>query len=165
MKTFLVAALLLAGCSSSATSTPGSPAPGSRAAVPSRKVTIPEPELAIHQMIGPREQNFPEGDVEVKLELRIGNRASVPITLRRIEIQTVNPQGGAYTLNRAAYYFKLAIQPGEAGVAPFWARATAYGRSMRDSEPVTIRGVIDYETPDGHYNQIFVRELSQDPND
>lgn len=103
--------------------------------------------------------------MEVKLELRVGNRASVPITLRRVEIQTVNPQGGAYTLDRAAYYFKLAIQPAEAGVAPFWARAVGYGRSMRDTEPVTIRGVIDYETPGGHYNQIFVRELSQDPND
>lgn len=161
MKPFLIAALLLAGCSSSTTHG-GSP---SRTAVPSVRVTIPEPELEIHQVVGPRQQNFLEGEMEVKLELRIGNRASVPITLRRIEIQTVNPEGGAYTLNRAAYYFKLAIQPSEAGVAPFWARAVGYGRGMRDSEPVTIRGVIDYETPGGHYNQIFVRELSQDPND
>ena len=163
MKSLLFGMLLLAGCSS-ATTPEASPA-SQKKTVPAVKVRIPEPRLEIRQLVGPREQNFPEGEIEVKLELRIGNRADVPITLRRIEIQTVNPQGGAFTLERAAYYFTKSIQPAGSAEAAFWARAISYGRSMRDSEPVTIRGVIDYETPGGHYNQIFVRELSQYPGD
>lgn len=164
MKFLALTALLLTGCCS-VTSTTGSPSAASSPRVAPVKVTIPEPDLEIRQIVGPREQNFPEGDMEVKLELRIGNRSKVPITLRRIEIQTVNPQGGAYTLNPRAYYFKRTFQPSETGTAPFWVHAVGYGRSMRDSEPVTIRGVIDFETPGGHYNQIFVRELSQYRND
>lgn len=157
MKQLVFGVLLLSACSSS--STPG--ASSGTAASTAAKIKIAEPSLEIVQLVGPGDQNFPDGDMEVKLQLRIGNRADVPITLRRIEIQTVNPQGGAFTLDRAAYYFKKTIQPQASGEASFWARAVGYGRSMRDTEPVTIRGVIDYEVPGGHYNQIFVRELSQ----
>lgn len=157
MKHLLFGVLLLSACSSSTTTATSSAA----GTATSAKVKIAEPSLEIVQLVGPGDQNFPEGDMEVKLQLQIGNRAGVPITLRRIEIQTVNPQGGAFTLNRASYYFKTTIQPNGTGEASFWARAEGYGRSMRDTEPVTIRGVIDYEVPGGHYNQIFVRELSQ----
>lgn len=160
MKRLLFGALLAVSCSSSTTPAV-SPSSSGTAAPKAVKVRIAEPDLEIRQLVGPRDQNFPEGDMEVKLALRIGNRAEVPITLRRIEIQTVNPEGGAFSLTRASYYFKKTIEPNATGEAPFWARAVGYGRSTRDTEPVTIRGVIDYETPGGHYNQVFVRELSQ----
>lgn len=161
MQRLLLATLLLVACSSSTTAVTSPSAVAPAKTPPAGKVRIAEPVLEIRQLVGPREQNFPEGDMEVKIELRIGNRANVPITLRRIEIQTVNPEGGAFTVTPRAYYFHKTIEPGGVASAPFWARAVGYGRSARDTEPVTIRGVVDYETPGGHYNQIFVRELSQ----
>jgi hypothetical protein len=152
MKSFLaVFAIALAACSSSAPATPR------------QKARIPEPDFEIRQVVGPAELNYEEGNVEVKFRLDIGNRAGVPIKLSRLEIVTVNPEGGAYTLDsrHRAYYFNKTIDPGQKGTVEFWAKAYAYGRSARENEPVTVRGTLYYETPNGYYNQVFVKEIGQ----
>jgi hypothetical protein len=153
MRRFLLLAVLLAACSSSAPST--SQTSGS-------KSKVPTPEIGIEQENGPMEQGFPYGAFEVKYALEIGNRADVPMTLKRITIQTVNPAGGAYTLRAPYdYYFNRAIPPKSAATVEFWAKAYGYGRSMRDTEPVTLKGVVYFQTADGYVNQVFIRELPQ----
>ena len=57
----------------------------------------PTPELQFVQLSGPAEQNYPPGDIEVQYGMRIANRSSEPITLRRIEIRSVG-LGGPYRL-------------------------------------------------------------------
>jgi hypothetical protein len=153
MRTLLLAAALAAiACSSSA---PGTP---------KQKAEIPPPDFEIRQLVGPRQLNYEEGPIEVKYRLDIGDRAEVPITLSRLEIVTINPEGGAYTLDasRRAYYFHRMIKPHEHAVVDFWAKAYGYGRSSRDNEPVTVRGTLYFETPNGYYNQVFVKELGQE---
>ena len=105
------------------------------------------------------ELNYEEGNIEVKFRLDIGNRAGIPIKLSRLEIVTVNPDGGAYTLDsrHRAYYFNKTIDPHQNGTVEFWAKAYGYGRSPRENEPVTVRGTLYYETPNG-YLQPGVRE-------
>lgn len=150
MRRFLVFSLLLTACSSSAPQASG----------PKAKIT--EPALNIEQLRGPAEEGFPYGGFEVKYQLDIANHADVPLTLKRITIGTVNPEGGAYTLRSPHdYYFNKTIPAGAEEQIEFWAKAYGYGRSMRDTEPVTVRGVVYYQTPSGYYNQVFVRELSQ----
>ena len=146
-----LAAIALAACSSSAPATP------------KQKARIPEPEFEIRQIVGPPELNYEEGNIEVKFRLDIGNRADVPIKLSRLEIATVNPDGGAYTLDsrHRAYYFHTTIDPHQSGTVEFWAKAYGYGRSTRENEPVTVRGTLSYETPNGYYNQVFVKEIGQ----
>jgi hypothetical protein len=154
MRTLLAAAaIVLAACSSS---TP---------AAPKQKAQIPAPDFEIRQLVGPHELNYEEGPIEVKFRLDIGDRADVPITLSRVEIVTVNPQGGAYTLDSGhrAYYFRKVINPHETGAVEFWAKAYGYGRSTRENEPVTIRGTLYFETPNGYYNEVFVKEIGQYP--
>ncbi len=149
----IVAAVALAACSSSAP------------AAPKQKANIPDPEFEIRQIVGPAEQNYDEGPIEVKFRLDIGNRADIPITLARIEIVTVNPPGGAYTLDNShrVYYFRRKIDPRQTASIEFWARAIGYGESMRDSEPVTVRGTLYFESPDGYLRHVFVKELGQYP--
>jgi hypothetical protein len=146
-----LAAIVLAACSSSSPATP------------KQKASIPEPEFELRQLIGPPELNYEEGNIEVKFRLDIGNRADVPITLSRVEMVTVNPPGGAYTLDsrRRAYYFRKTIDPHQSVTVEFWAKAIGYGRGRRDSEPVTIRGMLYYEIPNGYYRQVFVKEIGQ----
>ncbi len=154
MRTLLVVAFaVLTACSSSAPATP------------KQKASIPAPEFEIRQLIGPAQLNYEEGNIEVKFRLDIGNHADVPITLSRIEIVTVNPEGGAYSLdsNRRAYYFHKVIAPQQTGFAEFWARAYSYGRSTRENEPVTVRGTLYFETPNGYYDLVFVKEIGQYP--
>ena len=148
---FAAAALAAVACSSSGPATP------------KQKAEIPQPDFEIRQLVGPAELNYEEGAIEVKYRLDIGNRAAVPITLSRLEIVTVNPEGGAYTLDprHRAYYFHKAINPHENAAVDFWAKAYAYGRNSRENEPVTVRGTLYFETPNGYYNQVFVKEIGQ----
>jgi hypothetical protein len=148
----LVALLLLAACSSS------TPSNGPKA-------NVPRPEFAIEQMFGPAEAGFPTGPFEVQYRLEIANRADESLTLRRITINTVNPEGGAYSLTSPHdYYFNKQIAPKSTDAIDFWVKAYGYGRSMRDTEPVTIRGVAYFQAASGGYlNQVFIRELRQQP--
>jgi hypothetical protein len=133
--------------------------------VPKLKAEIPAPEFEIRQLVGPAELNYEEGAIEVKFRLDIGNRAGIPMTLRRIEIRTVNPEGGAYTLDPShrAYYFNKTINPQEKATVDFWAKAYAYGRSTRENEPVSVRGTLYFQTPNGYYDHVFVTEIGQYP--
>ena len=145
----VVALLVLAACSSSQPSGP--------------QAKVPQPQFAIAQVFGPFEAGFPYGPMEVQYRFEIANRADEVLTLKRITISTVNPEGGAYSLVAPHdYYFNKQFAPKSSDALEFWARAYAYGRSMRDSEPVTIRGVMYFQAASGGYvNQIFVRELMQ----
>lgn len=145
-----IVAVLLAACFSSA---PQSAGP---------KANIPQPEFAIEQAFGPADAAYPYGALEVKYRFEILNRADVPLTLKRITISTINPEGGAYTLPPPHdYYFNKNIPAKASEVVEFWAKAFAYGRSIRDSEPVTVKGVAYFQSPAGYLNQVFVRELEQ----
>jgi hypothetical protein len=145
------AAITLAACSTSA---PGTP---------KQKAQIPPPDFEIRQLVGPAQLNYEEGQIEVKYRLDIGNRADVPITLSRLEIVTVNPEGGAYSLDPShrAYYFRKTIKAHESAAIDFWAKAYSYGRSTRENEPVTVRGTLYFQTPNGYYDEVFVKEIGQ----
>ena len=144
--------LFLAACSSSAPQTSGP------------KANVPQPEIAIEQVVGPGEAGYPYGGFEVQYRFEIANRAAVPLTLKRITISTVNPQGGAYSLTSPFdYYFNKVIAARSTDTIDFWAKAYGYGVSTRDTEPVTVKGVAYFQAPDGFVNQVFVRELLQQP--
>ena len=132
-------------------------------AAPQPKSNVPQPEFAIDQLFGPADASFPVGPFEVQYRFAIANKAAVPLTLKRITINTVNPEGGAYTLTAPHdYYFNKQVAAQSTDAVEFWVKAYGYGRSMRDTEPVTIRGVAYFQAPDGGYvNQVFVRELQQ----
>ena len=143
------AAIALAACSSS---TP---------AMPEQNAKIPLPDFEIHQVVGPAQLNYPVGDFDMKFRLDIGNRADVPITLSRVELVTVNPPGGAYSLDRRAYYFHNVIDAHQIAPIEFWAKASSVGQSRRTNEPVTIRGTLYFDSPSGSFRHVFVKELSQ----
>ncbi len=150
----IAAALVLAACSSSAP------------AAPKQKANIPDPDFEIRQLSGAAEQNYADGPIEVKYRLDIGNRADVPITLARVEIVTVNPPGGAYNLDPShrSYYFRKAIEPHQTATIEFWAKAFSYGPdNRRQNEPVTVRGTLYFESPNGYLRHVFVKELGQYP--
>jgi hypothetical protein len=126
------------------------------------KADIPEPQIGIEQLYGPGDAGFPYGNFEVKYQFEIENRAEVPLTLKRITISTSNPEGGAYMLTSPRdYYFNRTIPAKSVEAVEFWAHAYGYGRSMRETEPVTIKGVAYFQSPSGYVNQIFIREIGQ----
>jgi hypothetical protein len=144
----LLSAFCLVGCASSKS--------GSGA-------KIAEPGIGIEQVVGPADLGYPYGPIEVKYNFAVQNNAQVPITLTRVDIRSdVGAAGsGAYQLRRDFYNFHQEIPPNSVGVVTFWAKAYAFGRNNRDTEPVTIRGVAYFDTPTGPTQKVFIRELSQ----
>lgn len=148
----LVAAALLlaAACSSSSASS------GPRA-------QLIEPDLGIRQLVGPAELGFPQGPMEVKYQFVVKNNSSEPLTLRRVQVATSNPAGGAYTVRQRDYYLNQTIAANTTGAVEVWVRAYGWGRSMREAEPVTLKGVAYFDTPVGYLNKVFIAELGQYP--
>ena len=145
MRRLLIFALHFAACGSSAP-----------------QANVPAPEFSIEQTFGPSDAGYPEGPIEVQYRLEIANKADVPLTLKRLTLQTVNPQGGAYTLTSPRdHYFNNVIPARSVQSVEFSAHAYGYGRSLRENEPVTVRGVAYFQSPSGYVNQPFVRELGQ----
>ena len=124
---------------------------------------IPDPGIGIEQVVGPADLGYPYGPIEVKYNVAVQNNAAVPITLTRIDLRSdAGASGsGSYTLRRDFYNFHQEIPPNSIGVVTFWAKAYAFGRNMRDTEPVTVRGVAYFSTPTGPTQKVFIRELSQ----
>jgi hypothetical protein len=129
----------------------------------SNTTKIPEPAIGIEQEVGPGELGYPYGPMEVKYNMAVQNNAAETITLIRVDLQTINPAGGAYSLRRDFHNFKQAIPPNSIGVVSFWARAFGWGRGARETEPVSVRGIAYFESPSGTFQKIFMRELSQYP--
>jgi hypothetical protein len=143
----LFAAMFLAACSSA----PQGP-----------KANVAPPDWDIDQAVGPGEAGYPDAPIDVKYVFRIANRAAIPMTLRRVTLRTVNPPGGAYTLTAPIEHtMNIEIPPNGEKTVEIWAHARSYGVSMRDREPVTIKGVAYFDTPQGYYNQILNFELPQ----
>ena len=142
----LMAAVVLAGCASS------------------NKPKLPEPLVGIEQVVGPAELNYPYGPFDVKYNLAIQNTAPFPITLIRVTVDTTGVAGGAYTLRRGFFYtFKETIAPRETRIIPFWAHAYGFGHNLRDTEPITLRGIAYFESPQGAMQRVFFHEISQFP--
>src|SRR5438067_10399174 len=88
-------AMVCASCTSSKTAAP----------------KIPEPALGLEQVVGPAEVGYPYGPIEVKYNFAVQNNAAVPITLIRVDVQSINPAGGAYSLRRNFYNFHQIVPP------------------------------------------------------
>jgi hypothetical protein len=122
---------------------------------------IPQPSLGIEQEVGPRELGYPNGPIEVKYNFAIQNNAAFPITLRRIDLRSGGIGGGAYTLQPYQYNFNQEIPPNSVATVTVWAKARGWGHNMRETEPVTVRGVVHFDSPQGGTQKVFVAELSQ----
>ena len=145
--TFAVILLLAVACASSKSQT--------------GKAAKPDLPIEIEQVVGPAELNYPYGPIEVQYQLVVQNPTSQPITLTRVAVATLNSQGSAYTLRRDFYNIRKTIAPHATEGVTFWAKAFSYGRSMRDTEPITLRAIVYFDWPEGNFQKILMRELPQ----
>ena len=117
------------------------------------------PEIEIDQVVGPGDEGYPRGVIEVQFAMKISNRSTQPVTLRRIEIQSLG--GGGYILRHETQTFHTTVEPNHFDTIKFWVRALAKGDTAAANEPVTIRGVAQFDTPSGSTQQFFHKNISQ----
>ena len=150
----LIVALACVALLSCASSTPSADA--------TANAKIPPPEFAFVQLVGPQEQNWPTGDIEVQYGVRIQNRANETIRLRQIELSPIGSEG-PYTVLKNRYFFDHEISAANAKEFAFWAKAYSDGRrySIDAQAPISVRAVAFFESASGPFRKVFTAHLSQ----
>ena len=149
-RALIVVALLLVGACSSSSQT---------------SVVNPPPEIDVVQVYGPSDLPYSRGQDSVMGEyaFRVANNANIPITLRRIELSSMG--GSTIALRREDRAFNRTVNPGSAEVVSVNARV--YFRTgvsgTPTNEPLTIRAILYFESPNGAFRRIITRNIGQFP--
>ncbi len=119
---------------------------------------FPAPDIHLIQ-VGPRLTDaiyFP-GPIQLRYQLIIHNRSQVPFVLRSVGLRTPGP--GAYRLRTETRSMRTVIPPGETVTL----NLAVWGRWRGDllPEPVTIRGIADFDTPSGPMRHVFFERISE----
>jgi hypothetical protein len=127
-----------------------------------KHVTLLEPEVELYQLVGPADQNYPRGRIEVQYGLRVANRSEQPLTLRRVALSPVG-SGGPYRVRTQTYFFNKEIRPGQYEDVGFWAQADATGDafSVDANAPITVRAIAYFGSPAGNTRKILMKTFSQ----
>jgi hypothetical protein len=129
------------------------------AAPQSKTAPLNEPEIHISQLSSVSEAaRHMAGGLSVQYRIEIGNRANVPITVKRIEVISLG--AGAYTLRPTSYPFDAHLNAGEATAVQFWVPANIDDPTIIGANgPVSIRLTMQYETPAGLTQAIVVQQV------
>jgi len=116
-----------------------------------RPATIAQPEMraALNGTVFFGSGNTAPANIDVS----VTNRATVPIVLRRIEIDS--PGMGTYGLVRTSRTFRETIGAGETKSVTVF--ATAVTNVSNPSEPLTLRVVADFESGKDRWREISMR--------
>jgi hypothetical protein len=133
------------------------------AACASRRATSPltRPEIDIAQIsaVAIAARNV-TGPIPVRYAVRVANRAGEPITLKRIQSQSIG--AGAYTLQPNSTPFNVTIAPERFHEVEFWTNAIVERTTISGANgPVTLRLVLHFESPAGAFEEIVVRQVNE----
>jgi hypothetical protein len=116
-----------------------------------RPATIPQPEIdagLVNRLF------FGSGNTApATIDVRVTNRAAVPITVRKIELDS--PGMGQYTLARYYRIYKEVVPPGETKSITVFATAIAQ-TTRQPTEPLTIRAIVDFEGGGGTWREFLI---------
>jgi len=125
---------------------------------------IPQPEITI---IGRTDMtNVPTvaSGIEAHFEFRIVNQADVPITLRRIDLDTLG--GGSINVEAKNRQFNIVIQPHAVGSADFMTTAFINDpNNFSGRSPVQIRAVALFDSPAGSLQKVVQQQVRPEGSD
>jgi len=98
------------------------------------------------------------GPVNIQYQLSIANPTSDPLTLTRLDLETVGP--GAYSLRTAATPMNLKVPPNSTAsyTISVWGRAR--GGYLTADEPVTLRATAFFKGTSGSFVRLFTENIS-----
>ena len=124
------------------------------------KAKIIEPEIAIVQVGGLPEYSNPGGPVTVEYEIYVQNRSSEPITLTRVNLQSVSPVT-SYALRNESRPYDVTIAPNETSVVTYRALVDARGGMVGAQTPVNIKGVAYFDADTGGFTKPFTHTITR----
>lgn len=124
-----------------------------------RAAGIIEPDFVVRQIGGvPIAARNEQGPIPVNLEVDVINRSAEPITLQRIQLETVGL--GAYELATTSRPFDSTIQPGHVATVKMRLTAQAQGTIQGANGPVTMRGIGYFDTEFGKFQKVFMQQVN-----
>ena len=124
---------------------------------------MPEPDVLIAQTSAVASAARHEtGATPVQLLVQITNNAAQPITLKRVQAQSIG--SGAYTITEgmsatSAHPFDLLIPPTATRTVSFWVAAIANDTIIGANGPVTLRMITNFDSPAGKFRKIIVQQV------
>ncbi len=144
MRKLLGAALLLAAACTS-----------SRATAP-----VTSPEIRIAQTTGvPAAARHIAGPITVRYGVRIANRATEPITLKQISVQSVS--SGAYDVRPQSKPFNEVIAPNTSKTVEMWVNGNIADPTILGANgPVSLRLLVHFDSPKGEFDEVVVQPVN-----
>ena len=102
------------------------------------------------------------GPVPLQYEVSITNPTHAPLTLTRLDLQTIGP--GAYFLRTAPTSMNLTIAPNSTAnyTISVWGRSR--GGYIRSTEPVSLRGIAYFRSPGTKsFVKMFTENVTPNP--
>jgi len=139
---FLFTALLIAGCGSSNNA----------------KVDIPQPEVQLVQIgAQPPVAEHVTGGVPINFGVAITNHASIPITLKRINVQSMG--SGGYNVAPTSRPFEKTIAPDATEQVEFWVAANATTSVAGVNGAVAMRVIAQFDSEKGAFENTSVHQV------
>ncbi|HUP48652.1 MAG TPA: hypothetical protein VNA04_07665 [Thermoanaerobaculia bacterium] len=125
------------------------------------KVVKPEIEIAQISSVPPAARHV-QGGVPVQYAVRVGNRSRGTITLKSVTVVSMGV--GAYDVESTSRPFSAKIEPDQYEVVQFWVPAYVnLSTVMGANGPVTLRAVFRFDSPDGQFQEVIVRQVNAMP--
>ena len=138
---FVLLAIVISGCASGGDKPKG-----------------PEPQFDMYQ-VGDHTFSLRYSGVQaVGFELTVTNPTTEPLTLRHIKFSTIG--SGAYYVDQTPQFFNLDVPPRRTAVKAFSLRVYAQGGDIGSREPVSLRAIVQFETPEGKFQKIYFPRLN-----
>ena len=98
------------------------------------------------------------GPINVQYRVAVTNPTNQPLTLTRLDLQTIG--SGAYALRANGTPMNVKIAPN--GTTEFTISVWGYARGgyLASSEPVTLRGTAYFQGPSGSFLKLFNENIS-----
>lgn len=119
---------------------------------------VAEPEIALQQLSStPAAAEHETGGMPVQFRLSVANTAAFPITLKRLDLQSVG--FGGYEVNPTSLPFNVVIPPGSDVSVDFWVPAIAKTSVAGANGAVAVRLVSQFDSPSGVFQNVAVRQV------
>jgi hypothetical protein len=122
---------------------------------------IPDPDFALVQISTmPGAARHVTGGFPVQYRLHVGNHATIPITLKRVSVQSVGM--GAYDVPSVTSPFDVKIAPEQSTEVDFWVPAVVIQPTILGANgPVTLHGVVVFNSEWGPFQRTFLLQANE----
>jgi uncharacterized lipoprotein YajG len=123
------------------------------------KVDIPQPEITVDQLSNtPAVAEHVTGGVPIYLGMSVTNRADIPITLKRVNIQSMG--SGGYNVPAQSHPIDKVITPEGTDQEQFWVSSFATQSVAGVNGAVALRVIAQFDSPKGAFETVTVHQVT-----